>query len=213
MRRPCAVADAAPQACPPGGTGLYDLHGKIKPEQTDDGADQTFGLAHGQAEPGQKRGCDQDRQGQITRLPARDCARRGPPALNGFVGEPRLRVTLPATCACSSVESCLHLDQASPLALFTTDGAYDQDGVHGEVARHSAGAAVIVPPRSSAVPSDTTRAAPTQRDRHLGMISEHGRRRWQKASGCPWRALVKADISRFRRVVGDGLRSRTDHRR
>ncbi len=105
------------------------------------------------------------------------------------------------------------LDQMGPLALFTTDGAYDQDGVHGEVARHSAGAAVIVPPRSSAVPSDTTRAAPTQRDRHLGMISEHGRRRWQKASGCPWRALVKADISRFRRVVGDGLRSRTDHRR
>ena len=72
---------------------------------------------------------------------------------------------------------------------------------------------MIVPPRSGAVPSDTAEAAPTQRDRHLRMISEHGRRRWQKASGYHWRALVKADISRFKRVIGDSLRPRTDRRR
>ncbi len=36
---------------------------------------------------------------------------------------------------------------------------------------------------------------------------------WQKASGYNWRALVEADISRFKRVIGDGLRSRTDQRR
>ena len=36
---------------------------------------------------------------------------------------------------------------------------------------------------------------------------------WQKASGYNWRALVEADISRFKRVIGDGLRSRTDRRR
>jgi len=106
------------------------------------------------------------------------------------------------------------LDQnTGPLASFTADGAYDQDGVYGEVARHSPGAAVIVPPRSNAVPSDTAGTAPTQRDRHLRMISEHGRRHWQKASGYHWRALVEADISRFERVVGDGLRSRMDRRR
>ena len=27
---------------------------------------------------------------------------------------------------------------------------------------------------------------------------------WQKASGYNWRALVEADISRFKRVIGDG---------
>ncbi len=32
------------------------------------------------------------------------------------------------------------------------------------------------------------------------------------ASGYIWRALVEADISRFKRVIGDGLRSRTDGR-
>ncbi len=33
---------------------------------------------------------------------------------------------------------------------------------------------------------------------------------WQKASGYNWRALVEADIARWKRVIGDGLRSRTD---
>ncbi len=105
------------------------------------------------------------------------------------------------------------LDQAGPLASFTADGAYDQDGVYGEIASRSPDAPVIVPPRSSAVPSDTANTTPTQRDRHLQVISEHGRRRWQKASGYHWRALVEADISRFKRVIGDALRSRTDRRR
>ena len=51
------------------------------------------------------------------------------------------------------------------------------------------------------------------RDRHLQVITESGRMAWQKASGYHWRALVEADISRFKRVIGDGLRSRTDRRR
>ena len=36
---------------------------------------------------------------------------------------------------------------------------------------------------------------------------------WQKASGYNWRALVEADIARFKRVIGGGLRSHTDGRR
>ena len=35
---------------------------------------------------------------------------------------------------------------------------------------------------------------------------------WQKASGYNWRALVEADVSRWKRVVGDGLRFQTDGR-
>ena len=35
----------------------------------------------------------------------------------------------------------------------------------------------------------------------------------RKASGYKWRARVEADISRFKRVIGDGLRFRTDRRR
>ena len=40
----------------------------------------------------------------------------------------------------------------------------------------------------------------------------HSRTGWQEASGYNWRALVEADIARFKRVIGDGLRSRTDGR-
>ena len=35
---------------------------------------------------------------------------------------------------------------------------------------------------------------------------------WQRASGYGRRALVEADISRWKRVTGDGLRFRTDGR-
>jgi hypothetical protein len=44
------------------------------------------------------------------------------------------------------------------------------------------------------------------------MIAERGRMGWQRASGYNWRALVEADISRFKRVIGGVLRSRTDGR-
>ena len=122
-----------------------------------------------------------------------------------------------ATLTTSDIEDASQvsalLDQVGPLASFTADGVYDQDSVYGEVARRPPDAAVIVPPRSSAVPSETAGTAPTLRDRHLRMISEHGRRRWQKASGSHWRALVEADISRFKRVIGNALRSRTDRQR
>jgi hypothetical protein len=103
------------------------------------------------------------------------------------------------------------LDQvASPIASFTADGAYDQDAVYREVAARHPEAAVIVPPRSSAVPSATAETAPTRRDQHLRAIAERGRMGWQKASGYNWRALIEADIARFKRVIGGALRSRTD---
>jgi hypothetical protein len=99
-----------------------------------------------------------------------------------------------------------------PVASLTGDGAYDRDDVYGEVAARHPGAAAVVPPRSGAVPSDAAGTAPTQRDRHLRAIAERGRMGWQQASGYNRRALVEAGISRWKRVVGDGLRSRTDGR-
>ena len=104
-----------------------------------------------------------------------------------------------------------HVD--SPVASFTADGAYDQEGFYDEVAERYPETSVVVPPRSSAVPSDKAETAPTMRDRHLKIIAERGRMAWQKAAGYNWRALVEADISCFKRVIGNGLRSRTDRRR
>ncbi len=98
------------------------------------------------------------------------------------------------------------------VAAFIRDGAYDRDDVYAAAAARHLGATVVVPPRASAVPSAAAEAAPTQRDAHLRCIAERGRMGWQRASGYNWRALVEADISRWRRVIGDGLRSQTDKR-
>src|SRR3712207_3667003 len=55
------------------------------------------------------------------------------------------------------------LDQTrDPFASFTGDGAYDQEGVYAGVAERHPEASVVVPPRSTAVPSDTAETAPTQ---------------------------------------------------
>jgi DDE family transposase len=105
------------------------------------------------------------------------------------------------------------LDQvADPLASFTGDGAYDRKDVYSAVAGRHPEAEVIVPPRRDAVPSGTAGTAPTQRDRHLRLIAERGRMGWQKASGYNRRALVEAAVSRYKRVIGDALRSRTGRR-
>jgi hypothetical protein len=99
-----------------------------------------------------------------------------------------------------------------PLASFTGDGAYDREDVYDAVAERHPEAAVIVPPRRDAVPSGTAATAPTQRDRHLQLIAERGCLGWQKASGYNRRALAEAAVSRYKRVVGDALRSRADRR-
>ena len=106
------------------------------------------------------------------------------------------------------------LDQvAGAVSSFTADGGYDQDRVYASVAERHAEAAVVVPPRATAVPSDTAETAPTQRDCHLEIIAKRGRAAWQKVSGYTTRARAEAAIGRFKQVIGDGLRCRTDGRR
>ena len=91
----------------------------------------------------------------------------------------------------------------------TGDGAYDCDDVYAAVAARHSEAVVIVPPRANAVLSE---GAPTQRDTHLQFIAERGRIAWQKLFGYNWRALAESDVSRWKRVIGDGLRSQTNGR-
>ncbi len=97
------------------------------------------------------------------------------------------------------------LDQVTgPVTSFTADGAYDQSSTYDNVAQRHPDAAVVVPPRSTAVPSETAESAPTQRDRHFQCIAEHGRMGWQKRSGYNARARAEAAIARWKQVIGDG---------
>jgi len=106
------------------------------------------------------------------------------------------------------------LDQIpDPIASFTGDGAYDQEGVAACIGARHPEAAIIVPPRANAVPSETAETAPTQRDGHLQHIAKHGRVAWQTSSGYTKRARAETAMSRFKQVIGDGLRSHADERR
>ena len=82
------------------------------------------------------------------------------------------------------------LDQVgSPVASFTADGAFDRDDVYTEVTIRHPEAEVIVPPRSSAVPSQTAGTALTQRDgtsRSSPSTAEWLGRRPQGTTGALW---------------------------
>jgi hypothetical protein len=56
------------------------------------------------------------------------------------------------------------------------------DQMDGAVAERHPAAAVVVPPRRDAVPSEAAATAPTQRDRHLQLIVERGRLGWQSST-------------------------------
>src|SRR4051794_33555125 len=100
------------------------------------------------------------------------------------------------------------LDQVEePLAAVVADGAYDQDRIYDDVAKHSAEAAVVVPPRATAVLSASAETDP--RDRHIQAIAEQGRMGWQKTSGYNVRAGTEGTMSRYKRILGDTLRSHT----
>src|SRR3954469_24981795 len=54
------------------------------------------------------------------------------------------------------------LDQVlGPMASFTGNGAYDQESVSAAVTTRDPEAAIIVPPRATAVPSEMAETAPT----------------------------------------------------
>ena len=102
------------------------------------------------------------------------------------------------------------LDQVDePLGAVIADGAYDQDRFYDAVAEHSAEAAVIVPPRATAVLNPSADTDPTQRDCHIQAIAEQGRMGWQKTSGYNARAGAEGAMSRYKRIIGDTLRSHT----
>jgi len=96
------------------------------------------------------------------------------------------------------------------VGVFMGDGAYDSADVYAAVEERHPDALVIVPPRVGAVASSQT--SPTQRDGHIRNAAR-GRRGWQAPSGYNRRAVVEAQIGRYKRVIGNALRSHTEEAR
>ena len=95
----------------------------------------------------------------------------------------------------------------NPIVQVTADGAYDGAPTYRTIAAHGGGITVVIPPRSTAVPSGDA-GAPTQRDRHLAMIAEQGRLAWQAATGHGQRSLVETTMGRYKALIGPRLRAR-----
>ena len=98
-----------------------------------------------------------------------------------------------------------------PIASVMADGAYDGELVYRAVAERQPDppAAVIIPPRATAVPSPTAETTPTQRDRHIRMMQDKGCLGWQKAVGYGRRSLGETAMFRYKAIIGRGFRART----
>jgi Transposase DDE domain len=94
-----------------------------------------------------------------------------------------------------------------PIGQVTADGAYDGSPTYQTIAAHSDGIEVVIPPRSTAVPSGEA-GPPTQRDSHLAMIAEQGRLTWQATTGYGQRSLVETTMGRYKSLIGPRLRAR-----
>jgi hypothetical protein len=102
------------------------------------------------------------------------------------------------------------LDQIDrPLASVFADGAYDGEPVYRSVVAHTPDAAVIIPPRSTVVPSATADTDPTPRDRHIQLIGERGRLGWQRSVNYGKRSLAEVPMFRYKKLIGRSLHARS----
>ena len=100
---------------------------------------------------------------------------------------------------------------SGPIASVTADGAYDGEPVYQAVAERQPDppVAVVIPPRSTAVPSVAAGTTPSQRDKHIEMIRDKGRMAWQKTTGYGRRSHAETAMFRYKALIGSSLRART----
>lgn len=95
--------------------------------------------------------------------------------------------------------------------IFFADGAFDGEPTYEAVRRYPSvdATTTIISPRRTATPSGNA-DGPTERDRHIRMIQDHGRMAWQKATDYGPRSLVETAIGRYKSIIGDSLKARND---
>ena len=96
------------------------------------------------------------------------------------------------------------------ITSLTADGAYDGDLVYQAAATRQPGRPpeVVIPPRSSAVLSATDPGEQSPRDRHIQLMSQHGRMAWQRMTGYGRRNAAETAVGRYKRLIGPRLRAR-----
>ncbi len=113
----------------------------------------------------------------------------------------------------SSVGVALLKKSKARIARFTADGAYDTRAVYQALAADALpGVVIVIPPRKTASPSKPPDHVLRQRDAAIAGIAKVGRRQWRKESGAHQQARAENAMFRYKRIVGDRLRSRLPER-
>jgi hypothetical protein len=95
---------------------------------------------------------------------------------------------------------------------FLADGAFDGQPTYDQLISRRQGLPipeVIVPPRCADHPRSRELDMIRQRDGHIAYIQTHGKRAWQMATGYTRRNLIEAGVSRYKRIIGRCLRTRS----
>ncbi|MCP5064934.1 MAG: transposase, partial [bacterium] len=90
----------------------------------------------------------------------------------------------------------------------TADGAYDTTAFYEAASER--GARVVVPPSTTATSSRKPRARASPRNRTIQRVQEIGRRAWKKEAGYHQQARAENAFFRYKTIVGDRLRARSE---
>ncbi len=97
------------------------------------------------------------------------------------------------------------LAQAGHFDTAMMDGNYDGQPTYDKLLTVNPDADIIIPPPKNAVIQSTK---PEQRNRHVEMIKQEGRRAWEKAMSYGLRALVELAMLRYKTIIGPKLKAR-----
>jgi len=102
------------------------------------------------------------------------------------------------------------LDQiGAPVSHFLADGAYDGTPTNTLLrARFGQTVEIIIPPPKNAALSPQSSHDPTLRDQRIVKIQTRGRMTWQADSGYNQRSRIEAQMSRWKTVIGQKIKTR-----
>ncbi len=109
----------------------------------------------------------------------------------------------------SSIGAAMIGRNESVIRRFTADGAYDTRAIYEALgALGASGPIIVIPPRRTATPSKPPEWILSQRDVAIARIAEVGRRQWRQEAGAHQQARAENGMYRYKRIIGDALRSR-----
>jgi hypothetical protein len=100
-------------------------------------------------------------------------------------------------------------DIDAPIAAVCADKAYDAFDIHAAVLAR--GARPVIPPRKGAAirPPRRVKDPPPTRGEAVARIAEIGRKAWKQEVGYHRRSLAETAMSRYKTIIGPGLKART----